>query len=274
MTLSVVIVNWNTKDIIEKCLDSIFKYYINKIESGEYEIIVIDNGSADGSAEYLSNLGSKIFLIENSDNLGYAPACNQGMKAAKGKYVLLLGSDTIMKEGVLEKCSAFLDTHEDAGAVGCRLLNPDTTVQNNCKMFPRFANGIYTYLSLDKMNREYDMHSFGYDVTVPVEQIATTFLMVRKDVLEKINYFDEHYRILYNDVDLCRKIWNTGCKIYFLHTAEIIHFGSHSTKKADMRLRALMYEDIYRYYRKNFGFKALLLLPILALRLIFVSAIK
>ncbi len=274
MTLSVVIVNWNTKDIIEKCLDSIFKFYNKNIESGEFEIIVIDNGSTDGSAEYLSSLGGKIFLIENDDNIGYASACNNGMKSAKGKYVLLLGSDTIMMEGALEKCIGFLDSHVDSGAVGCKLLNPDTTVQNNCKKFPSFANGLYTYLSLDKLNRDYDMHSFGYDITIPVEQIATTFLMIRKDVLEKINYFDEKYRILYNDVDLCRKIWDLGFKIYFLHTASIIHYGSHSTKKAGFRLRALMYEDIYRYYRKNFGFKALLLLPILALRLIFVSAIK
>jgi GT2 family glycosyltransferase len=80
--------------------------------------------------------------------------------------------------------------------------------------------------------------------------------MIRRDLLEKIGYFDEAYKILYNDVDLCKRIWESGEKIYFLSTAEIIHLGSQSTKKADFKLRKIMYKDIYRYYRKNFGLKA------------------
>ncbi|MCI0450462.1 MAG: glycosyltransferase family 2 protein [Chlorobi bacterium] len=268
MTLSIVIVNWNTKDLIKECIESILAYS----PEFKYEIIVIDNASDDGSPGYLSSL--EIVLIKNSENLGYAKAANQGMRIAKGKYVLMLGSDTVMKENTLKECVNFLQNNSSCGAVGCRLLNPDGSIQNSCKKFPKLKNAFFTYLSLDKLNKDYDMANFNYDKTISVEQIATTFLMVRKDVLEKVNYFDENYRILYNDVVLCKKIWEAGYKIYFLHTCSVIHHGSQSTKKADFELRKIMYSDIYRYYKNHFGFKSKFLYPILVFRLLVVSTIK
>ena len=272
MTISIVIANWNTKKLIEGCINSIF----NSTPAGKlsYEIIIIDNASTDGSREYLRSIKDKITLIENDTNVGYAKACNQGMKIAKGKYVLLLGSDTIMQAGTLKACADFIDAAPDAGAVSCKLLNPDGSVQNSLKKFPKLKNAFYTYLSFDKMNREYDMSDFDYDSTCEAQQAAATFLMIRKDLLDRISYFDESYRILYNDVDLCSRIWKAGYKIYFLHTVSIIHYGSHSTKNADFTLRKIMYSDIYRYYTKHFGFKAKFLYPILAFRLIVVSTIK
>ncbi len=272
MTISIVIANWNTLDLIKQCIESIVE--TTPLSEIEYEIIIIDNASSDGSTEYLRGLGDKITLIENSENLGYAKACNQGMKIAKGQYILLLGSDTIMQPVTLKECAGFLDTNKEAGAVSCRLLNPNGSVQNSLKKFPELKNAFYTYLSFDKMNREYDMADFDYSQTCTIEQAAATFLMVRRDIMEKINYFDESYRILYNDVDLCSRIWKTGYSIYFLHTVSIIHYGSHSTKNADFALRKIMYSDIYRYYCRNFGFKAKFLYPILAFRLVLVSTIR
>src|SRR5690349_8138427 len=173
MKVSIVIANWNTKDLIRQCIESIF----NSVQPGfEYEVIIIDNGSSDGSREYLESLGNRIVLITNDTNRGYAKACNQGMRTAKGEFILLLGSDTIMRKNTIEDCASFLESHPEAGAAGCRLLNPDGTVQNSCKKFPALANAFYTYLSLDSMNREYDMAYFDYNHTREVEQIATTFL--------------------------------------------------------------------------------------------------
>ncbi len=271
MILSIVIANWNTKELIKQCLSSIF---VSVRKGLKYEVIVIDNGSDDGSAEYLEELGEKIILIRNSSNLGYAKACNQGMKAAGGKYILLLGSDTILSEGAAETCIKFLDENPGAGGVGCRLLNPDGSVQNSCKKFPMLKNAFYTYLSLDKLNRDYDMSDFDYNTTREVEQIAATFLMLRSDVMKKIGYFDESYGILYNDVDLCLRIRKAGYRLYFLHNCNAMHYGSHSTKNADFKLRKKMYGDIYRYYKNNFGFKAVFLYPILVIRLLIVSSIK
>jgi hypothetical protein len=274
MILSIVIVNWNGKELTENCIESILLTSRRRLENKEFEIIVIDNGSTDGSVEYLKSYSRPVKLISNTANMGYAPACNQGMKEARGKYILLLGNDTVVLDETLEKCAKFLDENNDCGAAGCRLLNSDGSVQNNCKKFPKFVNGFFIYLSLDRLNRDYDMDWFKYDETREVEQISTTFLMIRKSLLEKIGYFDEVYKILYNDVDLCKRIWKSGAKIYFLSTAEIIHLGSQSTKKADFKLRKIMYKDIYRYYRKNFGLKAMALMPILALRLLLTAVFK
>lgn len=270
MILSIVIANWNTKEKIRQCLESVFD------SPGEmsFEVIVIDNGSTDGSVEYLKSLGSRIALITNCANLGYAKACNQGLKIAVGKYVLLLGSDTILQHDTLHKCVEFMESNPKAGGAGCKLLNPDGTVQNSCKRFPKLRNAFYTYLSLDSLNRDYDMSSFNYNSTREVEQIAATFLMIRSDVLRDVGMFDETYGILYNDVDLCRRISLKGHKLYFLHTCSVIHYGSHSTKKAHFALRKKMYGDIYRYYKNNFGFKARFLYPILVMRLLIVSSIK
>lgn len=271
MILSIVIANWNTKELISQCVESIF---IKTTKEISYEVIITDNGSTDGSLEYLRSLGDKIVLISNKTNLGYAKACNQGMKIAKGKYILLLGSDTIMHTGTLEKCIEYLEANNNAGAVGCKLLNTDGSVQNSCKKFPTLANAFNTYFSLGRLNREYDMADFDYNHTQQVEQIATTFLMTRNDLMKKTGYFDEAYRILYNDVDLCHRIYDAGYSIYFLHTCSITHYGSHSTKQADFKVRKIMYGDIYRYYKNYFGFKAKFLYPILVLRLIIVSSIK
>lgn len=272
MILSIVIANWNTKELIKECLESIFETHKNELSN--YEIIVIDNASDDGSREYLRELGSKIILIENPDNLGYAKACNQGMKIAKGKYILLLGSDTIIQENTLSECINYLETDDKAGAVSCRLLNTDGSIQNSLKKFPALKNAFFTYLSLDSFNRDYDMADFDYSISIKAEQAAATFLMIRRVLAEHINYFDESYRILYNDVDLCKKIYKAGYYIMFLHHVSVIHHGSHSTKQAGFGLRKIMYSDIYRYYRRQFGFKAKFLYPILVFRLLIVSTIK
>lgn len=272
--LSIVIVNWNAAEHTLQCLESIFSDNYVFTNPDKTEVILIDNNSADNSVELISEKFSSVKLISNKDNKGYAVACNQGMKIASGEYVLLLGNDTIIKPDTLSECINYLNQNENCGAVGCRLVFPDGRLQGNCKKFPKLRNAFFTYLSLHKLNYDYDMLWFNYDKTIAVDQIATTFLMIKNDILKKINYFDEKYKILYNDVDLCKKIWDSGYKIIFLHSVEIIHYGSHSTKRADYKIRKIMYEDIMRYYTGNFGIFAYLLFPVLLIRLFIISLFK
>lgn len=272
--LSIVIVNWNTKDLIVDCLNSIYSIEDYKSLKEKLEVIVIDNGSKDGSIQVIKEGFPQSVLIENKDNVGYAPACNQGMKISNGKYVLLLGSDTVLQDGSLIKSIEKLESEDGLGAVGCKLIYPDGRLQGNCKKFPTLKNAFFTYLSLDKLNYDYDMLWFNYDKEIYVDQIATTYLMIRKDILQKINYFDEEYRILYNDVDLCKKIWDTGKKIKFIPDAVVIHHGSYSTNKARYKVRKIMYEDIFRYFHRNFGAAAYSLIPLLTARLLTVSILK
>lgn len=271
MTVSVIIVSWNTEDLIKDCVNSVLENLRKEFE--KYEVIVIDNASTDNSPAWLRNQ-KNIYFIENKENLGYAAACNQGIDSSSGEYLLFLGSDTKMLPGTITQCLKFLQTHPEAGAVSCKLLNPDGTTQNSVKRFPKFHNAVFTYLSLDFLNKKYNMANFGYDQIAEVEQADGTFLMVRRKVIEIIGSFDEQYKILYNDVDLCKRIRENAYKIYFLHNCSIIHHGSRSTGKADFKVRKIMYGDIYRYYRNNFGFKAKFLYPILVFRLLLVSAFK
>jgi len=272
--LSIVIVNWNAEKLTLECLESIYTDPFFGKNSEKTEIILIDNNSSDNSVEKISGKFPSVNLISNKENQGYAIACNSGMKIAKGKYVLLLGNDTALKPGALSDCFNFLENNENCGAAGCRLVYPDGRLQGNCKRFPKLKNAFYTYLSLNNLNRDYDMAWFDYNSTIEVDQIATTFLMIRNVLLKKIGYFNEQFRILYNDVDLCRKIYENGFKIFFIHTAEVIHAGSHSTNRANFKVRRVMYCDIYRYFRDNFGFKANLLFPVLLVRFLIVSLFK
>lgn len=272
--LSIVIVTWNTRKLTLNCLKSLYSISDYGILEDKLEIIVIDNASNDNTAEVIEKDFPEINLILNDSNRGYAPACNQGMRASKGKYTLLLGSDTELKDNSLTSCINFLDETPGTGAVACRLVYPDGKLQGNCKKFPTIMNAVFTYTSLDFLNKDYDMAWFGYDRVMEVDQVATTFLIIRKNILDEIGYFNEQYRILYNDVDLCKRIWETGNKIYFIPDAEVIHAGSHSTKKAKMNVRKIMYKDIYRYYKNNFGFIAVILIPILFIRLIIVSMFR
>ena len=269
MILSIVIVNWNSKDLTIKCLDSIFN--IPDFKNIKCEIILVDNFSSDNSIETVSEKYPQVKILKNNSNPGYAPAANQGMEIAVGKYILLLGNDTELLEGSLVNCIKFLDNNTKTGAVGAKLMYPDGKLQGNCKKFPTLKNAFFTYLSLNRFNRDYDMTSFNYDELMKVDQIATTFLMIRNEILKKINYFNTDYKLLYNDVDLCRKIYYSGYEIFFLPDAQVYHSGSHSTKKAGFKIRKIMYTDILRYFKNNFGIKAYTIVPILFIRLIFVS---
>lgn len=272
--LSIVIATWNTRELTADCLESIYNSADYEALKGSLEVIVVDNNSADNTEEEIKKRFPRVQYLRNSRNEGYAPASNRGMKASKGKYVLLLGSDTRIKPNSLLECIKFLDSNSEAGAVTCRLVFPDGRLQGNCKKFPTLKNGVYTYLSLDHLNKDYDMAWFGYDRVIEVDQPATTFLMIRNDILKEINYFNEQYRILYNDVELCMKIWEQGYKIFFIPSAEVIHHGSYSTKRAPAKIRRIMYEDVYRYYKDTFGFKAVILIPILFMRFLLVSLFK
>jgi len=272
--LSVIIVNWNSKQTTLNCLDSVYKDRLFRENPSHSEIILTDNNSSDGSQEEFKKIFPSVNLILNKENCGYARACNQGIESAKGKYILLLGNDTVLNNDALYNMVRFMDNIPGCGAAGCRLVYPDGRLQGNCKKFPAFKNAFFTYLSLHRLNRDYDMLWFGYDKSVEVDQIATTFLMIKKEVTDKTGGFDEQYNLLYNDVDLCKRIWNAGYRIFFNHTVEIEHIGSHSTGKAGFKIRKIMYDDILRYYRNNFGFKAYLLIPVLYTRLLLVTLFK
>lgn len=170
VTLSIVIPNWNGQQPIRDLLSSIQAYPPSSL----YEVIVIDNGSTDGSIVLIEREFPNVRLIRNSNNLGYARANNQGYAASTGRFVLFLGNDTMILDRSVEKMVEYLDRYPDVGAVTCRLLNPDGTLQGSCKRFPRLRDAALTYLSLHWMATRYNMRGFDYYQTQEVEQPAAT----------------------------------------------------------------------------------------------------
>lgn len=262
--LSVITANWNTKSLLQQLLRSMYAHP----PAVPFEVIVVDNGSCDGSVDMVQQEFPNVRLVQNSQNRGFAKANNQAAALARGELLLLLGSDTVVLKGSLGAMVDYLLAHPLVGAVACRLLNPDRTVQHSCRRFPTLLDGVLTYTSLHGLASRYNMSSFDYYVTQEVEQPAATCFMVRASLVRKIGLFDEALTILYNDVDLCSRIWKEGSKIVFFADAEIIHYGSQSTRRATPELRLEMYRNILLYYGRRFGgWSGWILRPILAVRL-------
>jgi GT2 family glycosyltransferase len=268
IVVSVIVVSWNTRDLLRTLLASLQQH----APVDPMEIIVVDNGSIDGSAMMARQEFPGVKLILNSTNNGYARANNQGFAESRGEYVLLLGSDTIVIDDSIQRMVRYLQLNPDVGAVSCRLLNPDRSAQISCRRFPALWDGAMTYLSLHKLAPRYNMRGFDFYSTQEVDQPAATCLLLRRSLIEKIGLFDEQYAILYNDVDLCMRIRKEGAKIVYLAEAEIVHFGSRSTSQAGPELRLEMYRNILLYYRIHAGWWSQLILgPIVAVRLSLVT---
>lgn len=266
--VSVVIATWNTRDLVCGALGALQRSTV----PGGAEVIVVDNGSQDGSAEAIRTHFPDTVLICNAANTGYAYANNQGIAAAAGRHILLLGSDTEVRPSTLSILSGFLDAHPEASAVACRLVNPDGSPQMSCRRFPRLRDAVATYLSLHRLARRYTMHGFDFAATQEVDQPAATCLMFRREVLTALGGFDVSYRILYNDVDLCKRLRDAGGRIFYTGDTEVLHYGSVTTRSAPPGVRMEMYRNILLYFRRNRGPVAHgVLAPLLALRLFVVT---
>lgn len=226
--LSIIIVNLNNKDLILDCIDSIQ----NEGSGIDLEIIVVDNGSTDGSINALHKIQipkSKLIIVENKKNLGYAKANNQGIKKAKGKYILLLNSDTIVKKEALGKLLRFAKETPDAGVVGTKLLNIDGSLQPSCFNFPTIRNAIKQYWLGEKGLFE----KFAPPSNKPAEVdavVGAVFLITAK-ALKEVGILDERYFAYFEDIDYCRQTWKKGLKVYYLPTSEIIHYHGATFKK-------------------------------------------
>jgi GT2 family glycosyltransferase len=237
-----------------------------------FEIIVVDNASDDRTSVELLSRFPSVHTITNTVNEGFARGNNIGLAAARGNILLLLGSDTEVTGGSIQRMYDHLVSHPEVGAVSCRLVNPDGTEQRSCRRFPTLGDALFTYLSLHSLAPRYNMADFDFHRTQDVDQPAATCFMLRRTALCDGQLFDERLSILYNDVDLCKRIRAAGWRIVYLADAEVVHAGSQSTARATPELRLEMYRNILVYYFRSFGIPAvLLLLPILAVRLAIVN---
>jgi GT2 family glycosyltransferase len=255
MKLSIVVICWNDWKVIENCLRSIFDC-THRIE---YEVIVSDNGSTDGSVEKIRQQFPAVKLVENRANLGFARGNNSGIREARGEYVLILNPDTIMHEGSLDRWIEFADNHPEAGAFGCKVHNPDGTYQESARRFQTPARLLVAALYLRPL--EYlapEVFADQYlrwegDTEREIDWQSGCCVMFRAEVLKRLNGFDEQFFYQYEEVDLCRRVWDAGYPIRFTPTASITHLGGQSVGRFPIRFVIEVSRNRYRYYYKHFG---------------------
>ena len=222
--LSIVIITWNQCKKLKRCLDSILNSDNNR---EDIEIIIIDNNSTDNTLSMLKEYNSKISLLQNKKNKGVAPARNQGIKIAKGDYVMMLDDDTQVKPGCFSKIIEFMDTHQDCWCLGTKQLRPNGNIGNNVRTFYDLPTIIArrTFLGKFMKNkiRHHLMLDWNHNSTREVDWIAGASFVMRTKAINKIGDFDEKYFYGFEDVDWCYRVKLAGGKVYYLHDAVIIH---------------------------------------------------
>ena len=253
LELSIVIPSWNTRDYLAACLAA-----LERAELPANEWIIVDNGSADGSAELVAERHPRATLVRNATNEGFARGSNQGMRLARGRYVLLLNTDTEVAPDAISRLWRFLEEHEEYGAAAPRLVHPDGRTQRTVQEFPNLWTPLFFSTPLERCFphsvelERYFMRDWDQETSRDVDQPPAACLLLRKSVLDRVGLFDEELWLFYNDVDLARRIKDAGWKTRYLAEASVLHHVGGSTKKfGDFVAR--WQQDRLLYYRKHHG---------------------
>jgi N-acetylglucosaminyl-diphospho-decaprenol L-rhamnosyltransferase len=254
--LSIVILCWNDLKVINDCLHSIF----GGTHTTQLEVIISDNGSSDGSPEFIRQNFPGVRVIENGANLRFSRGNNVGIQASSGEYVLILNPDTIIHQGSLDRWMEFADRHPEAGGFGCRVLNPDGSYQSSARPFPTIWRGWLGALCLGSLGYVSDVFKseeyvrWKGDTERLIDWHSGCCLMVRADLLERLGGFDDQFQYYYEDADLCHRIWDAGHRIVFTPEVTITHLGGQSTKQRfPIAFELDKYRNRYRYFYKYFG---------------------
>ncbi len=252
--VSVVIPSWNTRDLLALCLESLYAS-----EGPSFEVIIVDNGSADDSVALVEEHYPDVRLIKNERNEGFAIACNQGMALARGRYVLLLNTDTETPAGGLQEMVRFLDENPEYGALAPRLVFPDGRTQRSVHEFPTLATAFFFATPFERWfpnSRElkrYFNRDWDHEESRDIDQPPAAVLLVRQGVLNQIGLFDENLWLFYNDVDLSLRIKHAGWKTRYHGEVSFVHHHGSSTAKFGDFLSQWQ-KDRLAYYRKHYGF--------------------
>lgn len=257
--LSIVIVNWNTRDMTRDCLRSVFDA-LHGPDAGRIgaQVILVDNASADGSADMVAAEFPQVALIRNDANRGFAAANNQGFAIATGRHILLLNSDTLVHGDALSASVAWLDAHPAAGALAIKALNADGTTQMTCHQFPSLLNQFLMASGLWKLKwprflGRYHMTDWARDSEREVEVISGCYLMLRRPVLDQVGPLDEDFFFFGEETDWCRRMRDAGWVLMFVPLGTFTHFGSVSAKKLNHKRDVMLAGSKVRLHRKHGG---------------------
>ena len=258
--LSILIVNWNTKDLVVECVNSILAAVVRS-QTLPFEVVVVDNNSQDGSAAALEGkfeTNPKVHIIKAAENLGFAKGCNLAFKHCSGEYILLLNPDSEVVSDSLEKLVDYLKNHPQAGAVGGKITSPGGTIQQSVRKFPDplssflMFTGFYRFLR----PRWYLMDDFDYNKEQAVDQVMGACLLTRRSIIEQIGFLDENFWLWYEEVDFCYRIRQAGYLIMYYPEAVFIHHGGRSFSQVSVFARKkIMANSLLYYFKKRWSEK-------------------
>jgi GT2 family glycosyltransferase len=258
--VSVVIVSWNTRDILRGCLRSIFE----ETKNASIEVFVVDNNSHDGSSGMVQVEFPQVKLVENDQNRGFAAASNQGIRLASGRYTLLLNPDTIILEDAISRCVQYADHHPDVGVVGCQVLEDENRVSNTGFSFPSPLN---VFLALSGLSRAFprsrlfgrpELGWWERDCEQDVDVVTGMFMLVRREAIAHVGIMDESYFVYSEEADWCYRFARAGWRRVFTPCARIVHVdgGRKSTSQVSTKMFIQMQKSSMIYHRKNLGIAA------------------
>jgi GT2 family glycosyltransferase len=251
MKLSIVIVNWNTGKLLEKCLDSLFS---NPPEV-EFEVWVVDNASSDQSVSMVKSAFPRVNLIKNEENLGFAGANNQAIRRCTGEYVLLLNPDTEIRADALQVLVDFMERHPVAGGAGAKILNPDGTLQVSCYPAPTLSREFWRLFQLDRVRYYgiYDMAAWDPDRDREVDVIQGACLILRARALEEVGLLDVDYFMYTEEVDVCYRLRKARWKLIWVPGARVVHYGGQATQQVATEMFLELYRSKILYFTKHHG---------------------
>ncbi len=250
--LSIIIPSFNTKNLLKNCLASVFEKTRIPLE-----VMIVDNGSTDGTVEEIRNLYPQTNIIQNRQNLGFARAVNQGLERAQGRYLLLLNSDTVIQDNAIDKEVNFLETHLEVGVVGCQLKNQDGSFQPSGGYLPTLARVFFWMSFLDdlpflkKILQPYHVEEKEfYTHQRYLGWVTGAFFLTRREVLEKVGFFDEKMFMYVEEVDWCTRVKKTGFKVAFDPSASTVHLKGASTRRGQAGIIE-EFQGLVYYFKKH-----------------------
>ncbi|MEK8131072.1 glycosyltransferase family 2 protein [Paenibacillus filicis] len=259
MDLSVIIVNYNTCRLTVNCIHSVRQSVLEQA----YEIIVVDNASSDASVGAIrTEFGSEVSLLVNDLNQGFSKANNQGMRIARGRYILLLNSDTIVQPDTLQTMLDFMDSHPKVGAAGCKVVLPDGSLDKACRRgFPTPSASFYYAFGLSKLfpdKPKFNQYQLGYldpDQDYPVDCLVGAFMMVRREAIDQVGMLDEDFFMYGEDIDWCYRIKEAGWQIHYYPYTQITHYKGASSRRKPFKIIYEFHRAMVLFHKKHYSKK-------------------
>ncbi len=256
--LTIIIVNWNVKDLLRNCLKSIHE----STSRVSFEIFVVDNASADGSVEMVKEEFPQVKLIANEENLGFPKANNQATKISNGEYILFLNPDTVVYPKSVEMMVNFVKANKNCGAVGPMIMDKEGKIDFTCaRNFPTVATMLFRVLHLNrlfprsKLFGKYSISYWDHKDSRSIPCLTGACMLVRRKTLEEVGFFEDQLPMFFEDRDLCRKIKEKGWDVHYLSSAKIRHFQGSCTKRFahNELVERMLWEALDMFFKKYHG---------------------